>query len=61
MSSLRKDTFKKVAESLDAAVVDLESAAKELKDSIYWSNTSEYHDIMKLVREAKHLSTSFKA
>lgn len=58
--SLREDTFRKVAEHLKEAVADLQKAGDVLKHSDYWANTSEYHDILALMHQAKSLARDFE-
>jgi hypothetical protein len=57
--NLRTDTFRKVALHLDAGAVELQKAADALKDSEYWANTSEYLDIVNLIKRTKSLSKDF--
>lgn len=59
MSNLRKETFTGVAGHLKEAVECMEKAKLLLKDSEYWSNTSEYQGIVNMIRRTKSMADDF--
>lgn len=57
--SLREGTFAEVRERLKNAEAELKAAADLLKDSGYWSGTTEFTDIRNLERKTKAMADYF--